>query len=166
MCSCSHSHGRCKCHHFDMGWVHSHRCLKERKKRRRFGEGLQNNQSGRLHLRFDYKQVSKSCAERSRAAPKRGLASLVGHTLIVCRMPVVGLFLVPKRRWKDLRKLGVRNLAQYAKKNVPLPAFFHPTFTSSILSAMFTGACGPTGKPSLALVPRSYVLRMIVKLAY
>ena len=44
--------------------------------------------------------------------------------------------------------------------------FFLPTFTSSILSAMFTGACGPPEKLSLALVPRSYVLRMIVNLAY
>ena len=43
---------------------------------------------------------------------------------------------------------------------------FPPTFTSSILSAMFTGACGPPEKLSLALVPRSYVLRMIMKVAY
>ena len=41
-----------------------------------------------------------------------------------------------------------------------------PTFTSSILSAIFTGTCGPPEKLSLALVPRSHVLRMIVKLAY
>ena len=34
-----------------------------------------------------------------------------------------------------------------------------------ILSAMFTGACGPPEKLSLALVPLSNVLRMIVKLA-
>ena len=44
--------------------------------------------------------------------------------------------------------------------------FFPPTFTSSILSAMFTGACGPPEKLSLALAPRLYVLRMIVKHAY
>ena len=31
---------------------------------------------------------------------------------------------------------------------------------------MFTGVCGPPEKLSLALVPRSYVLRMSVKLAY
>ena len=31
---------------------------------------------------------------------------------------------------------------------------------------MFTGACGPLEKLSLALAPRSIVLRMIVKLAY
>ena len=30
---------------------------------------------------------------------------------------------------------------------------------------MFTGVCGPPEKLSLALVPRSYALRMIVKLA-
>ena len=31
---------------------------------------------------------------------------------------------------------------------------------------MFTGACDPPEKLSLALVPRSYVLRMIMKVAY
>ena len=36
----------------------------------------------------------------------------------------------------------------------------------TVLSAMFTGACGPPEKLSLALAPRSNVLRMIVKLAY
>ena len=67
---------------------------------------------------------------------------------------------------KNLQKLGVRNIAQYSAANVPFPAFFPPTFTSSILSAMFTGACGPPEKLSLALVLRSCVLRMIVKMAY
>ena len=37
--------------------------------------------------------------------------------------------------------------------------------TTGILSAMFTGACGTPEKISLALVPHSNVLRMIVKLA-
>ena len=36
----------------------------------------------------------------------------------------------------------------------------------SILSAMFTGVCGPLEKLGLALVPRSNVLRMTVQLAY
>ena len=72
---------------------------------------------------------------------------------------------VPKN-FKDLRKLGVRNIAQYSAANVPFPAFFPPTFTSSMLSTMFTGACGPSEKVSLALAPRSHVLRMIVKFAY
>ena len=46
-------------------------------------------------------------------------------------MPVVGLFLdleameVPKN-FKDFRKLGVRNIAQYRAANVPFP----PTCTS------------------------------------
>ena len=64
---------------------------------------------------------------------------------------------VPKN-FKDLRKLGVRNIAQYSAANGPFPAFFSiylSTLTSSILSAMFTGACGPPEKLSLALVPRS-----------
>ena len=71
-----------------------------------------------------------------------------------------------------MRQLGVRNIAQYSAGNVhrmPFPAvffFFLPTFTSFILSAMFTGACGPPEKLSLALVQRSNVLRMTLKLAY
>ena len=44
---------------------------------------------------------------------------------------------VPKN-FKDLQKLGVRNIARYSAANVPFPAFLQPTFTSSILSAMFT----------------------------
>ena len=46
-------------------------------------------------------------------------------------------------------KLGVRNITQYSGADVsrmPLPAFFPPTFTSSLLSAMFTEACGPPEK--------------------
>ena len=66
----------------------------------------------------------------------------------------------------DLRKLVIRNIARYSAANVPFPAFFPPTFTCSILSAMFTGACGPPEKLSLALVPRLCVLRMIIKLTY
>ena len=67
---------------------------------------------------------------------------------------------VPKNS-KYLQKHGVRNVAQYRAANVLFSAFFPLTFTSSILSAMFTGACGPPEKLSLALVPRSYVLRMV-----
>ena len=51
------------------------------------------------------------------------------------------------------------SIASLDPETVQLPAF-------SILSAMFTGACGPPEKLSLALVQRSYVLRMIVKFAY
>ena len=44
------------------------------------------------------------------------------------------------KNFKDLQKLGVRNIAQYSAANVLFPVFFFPTdFTSSILSAMFTG---------------------------
>ena len=70
---------------------------------------------------------------------------------------------VPKN-FKDLLKLGVRNIAQYSAANVPFPSFFHRH--SLPYSAMFTGACGPPEKLSVALVPRSCVLRMIVKQAY
>ena len=76
-------------------------------------------------------------------------------------MPVVGLFLDPEvtevlKNFKDLRKLGIRNMVH----------FFSPTFTSSILPAMFTGMCGLPEKLSVALMPHSYVLSMIMKLAY
>ena len=59
---------------------------------------------------------------------------------------------VPKN-FKDFGKLGARNIAQYFLRFSP------HSFTSSRLFAMFTGACGPPEKLSLALVPRSYVLR-------
>ena len=72
---------------------------------------------------------------------------------------------VPKN-FKDLRKLGVRNIAQQKFPECHFRRIFPPTLTSSTLSAMFTGACGPPEKLSLALVPRSHVLRMIVQLAY
>ena len=62
--------------------------------------------------------------------------------------------MVPKN-FKDLRKLGVRNIAQYIAANVLFPAFFPPSFTS-ILPTIFTGAYGPPEKLRLALVPCSY----------
>ena len=46
-----------------------------------------------------------------------------------------------------------------------IPCFFS-TDTSSILSAMFTGACGPPEKLGFTLMPCSYILYMIVKLTY
>ena len=51
------------------------------------------------------------------------------------------------------------SIASLNPETVELPAF-------SILSAMFTGAFGPPEKLTLALVPRSTVLRMSVKVAY
>ena len=91
---------------------------------------------------------------------KRGLA----------RMAVVGLFLDPKKPWKSRRTSRIcENLAY---EIYFLRGFFPPTFTFHhglllpILFAMFTEVGGPPEKPNLALVPRSYVLRMIVKLAY
>ena len=60
--------------------------------------------------------------------------------------------------YKSLKFLET-SIASLDPESVQLPAF-------SILSAMFTGACGPPEKLSLALVPRSCVLRMIVSLAY
>ena len=54
---------------------------------------------------------------------------------------------------KNLRKLDERNIARNSRANMRLlcvcvcvcvrACVFPPTFTSSILSAMFTGACGP-----------------------
>ena len=93
--------------------------------------------------------MSQSCAGRSSAVPKRG------HTLLenAGSWTVSGFkeaLEVPKN-FKDFPKLGVRNIAQYSAANVPFPAFFPPTFTSSRLSAMFTIAYGPPEKLSLAL---------------
>ena len=83
-------------------------------------------------------------------------------------MPVVGLFLDPEamevpKNFKDLQKLGVRNIAQYSAANVSFPAFFPPTFTSYMLSTMFTGAW-----PTREAKPRfgAALVRMIVKLTY
>ena len=59
---------------------------------------------------------------------------------------------------KSLKLFGTP-IASLDPETVQLPTF-------DILSAMFTEACGPPEKLSLALAPRSYVLRMIVKLAY
>ena len=74
----------------------------------------------------------------------------------------IGAMEVPKN-FKDLRKLGVRNITQYSAASfprMPFPAWFFSTkFTSS---AMFTGVCGPPEKLSLAFVSYSYVLRMTV----
>ena len=68
------------------------------------------------------------------------------------------------KNFKDLQKIDVQNIVQYSAAKVQFAAFFSPTFTSSILSTMFTGACGLP--ESLALILHSYILRMIVKLAY
>ena len=59
---------------------------------------------------------------------------------------------------KSLKFFGT-SIASLDPETVQLPAF-------STLSAMFTGACGPPMKLSLALVPRSNVLLMVVKLAH
>ena len=76
-------------------------------------------------------------------------------------MPVVGLFLDPKRWRKSWRTSRIcENLAY------EIWCIFSPTFTSSILPTMFTGVCGLPEKLSIALVLHSYVLRMIMKLAY
>ena len=59
---------------------------------------------------------------------------------------------------KSLKFFGT-SIASLDPEIVQLPAF-------SILSAMFTGACGPPEKLRLALVPGLNVLHMIVKLSY
>ena len=106
-------------------------------------------------------------------APKRGLASLEGHS--PCKHDILW------KKWMSVEKNAGNNtfaalyctifrmpsfrnsleffgtsIASLDPETVQLPAF-------SILSAMFTGACGPTEKLGLALVPRSDVLRKIVK---
>ena len=65
------------------------------------------------------------------------------------------LFRTPSFR-KSLKFLGTP-IASLDQETVQLSAFF-------ILSAMFTGVCGPPEKLSLALAPRLYVLRMITRL--
>ena len=62
-------------------------------------------------------------------------------------------------RFRNSLKFFGTSIASLDPETVQILAF-------SILSAMFTGACGPPEKLSVALVPRSYVLRMTVKLAY
>ena len=65
---------------------------------------------------------------------------------------------VPKK-FKDLRKVGVRNIVQCSAANVQFAAgFFSTDIHFFHTTAMFTGACGPPEKLSLALVPRSYLL--------
>ena len=58
---------------------------------------------------------------------------------------------------KSLKLFGT-SITSLDPETVQLPAF-------SILSAMFKGACGPPEKLSVAVVPRSNVLRMIMILA-
>ena len=120
-----------------------------------------------LHFLVFYKRVSRSCAQRrSSAASKRGLASLAGQEVNVGEENgILGTFAAlycPIFRAPSFRKsleFFETSIASLDPEIVELPAF-------CILSAMFTGACGPPERLSLALVPRSYVLRMIVKLAY
>ena len=71
-------------------------------------------------------------------------------------------------RWMYFKDWSTKYIAQHSTANMPFPAFVFPlTFTSSILFVIFTGTCGPPEELSLALVPRSYVVvLMIVKLAY
>ena len=75
------------------------------------------------------------------------LGILSYHRLLRC------VFRTP-RFVKSLKFFGT-SIASLDPETIQLPAF-------SILSAMFIGACGPTEKLSLALAPRSNVLRMIV----
>ena len=71
------------------------------------------------------------------------------------------------KNFKDFLKLGAQKYsAAYSIANVPFPAFFSQAFTSSIVSAIFTGACGPPEKLSLTLVLCSCVVHMIVKVAH
>ena len=105
-------------------------------------------------------------------APKRGLDFLarraiccsdsmeevnVGHRKRTFAALFSAIFRTPSFR-KSWKFFGT-SFAPLDSEIVELPAF-------SILSAMFTGACGPPEKLSLALMQRLNLLRMIVKLAY
>ena len=83
----------------------------------------------------------------------------------------------PRRKWLFcrvvLRHISYAKFSQiladfegfhrlFGSRNSPTTGILHPGFYT--LSAMFTGECQRSS--SLALVPRSYLLRMIVKLAY
>ena len=114
-----------------------------------------------------------------RGGTKARLTSLAGHTvlqtwrtvwkkwmrveknavngILETFAPLYTLFHTP--RFRKFLKFFRTSIASLDPETVQLPAF-------SILSTMFTGACGLPEKLSLALVPRSNVLRMIVKLAY
>ena len=82
-------------------------------------------------------RVSQSCAERSSAAPKRGLASLADHAPVnmadssgKCRL--VDCFWIQRgdgvpKNFKDLRYLDVRNITQYSAAKVPSAFFFFQT---------------------------------------
>ena len=85
-------------------------------------------------------------------------------------MPVIRLFLDLKRRWKTQRIQGFAKTCVKIKRSTAQQTrhflcFFPPTFTSSILSTMFTGACGPPEKLSFALVPRfgAALVRLVLK---
>ena len=72
---------------------------------------------------------------------------------------------VPKN-FKDLQKRGVRNKAQYSAANVPFPALFCSTGIHFFHTLRHIYGSVWPAKLSLALVPCSYVLRMIMTLAY
>ena len=63
---------------------------------------------------------------------------------------------VPKN-FKDLRKLGVRNIAQYSTANLLFPPHSLFSYYRYVVNTDINMACGPPEKPSLALVPRLYV---------
>ena len=61
-----------------------------------------------------------------------------------------------QRTSRICEKLGIQNIAPYSAANTcHFLRFFPPTFTSSILSTMFTGECCLPEKLSLALMSRS-----------
>ena len=72
-----------------------------------------------------------------------------------------------RRKWHSRKRL-LRCTALYFIRQVFSLRDFHRLFGSrnSPTTDMFTGACGPPEKLSLALVPRSNVVRMILKLAF
>ena len=108
-----------------------------------------------------------------------GLASLAGHTLLTVNMagsvqevnvggkkPAVN-YTFTALYWAVFIRQVFANPWSSSGLSSPLRILKQSNYWhSSILSAMFTGACGSPEKPSLALVSRSCVLRTNVKLAY
>ena len=104
-------------------------------------------------LKDSNKPVSQSCAEPTSAAPNRGLPSHAPVNMA----DSMGEAKVGGKTQEMARLLRCTALS-YAKFSQTLEVLrdFHHLFGSrnSPTTGMFTGACGPPEKESLALVPR------------
>ena len=127
-----------------------------------------------VYIEWIIKPVSQSCTERTSMAPKQGLTSLVGHTLMADSLEK------ENEGGEKRRKCHSRNVCSnvYFIRHVfanPVLRDFYRLFGSRIsptTGILYTihhayGSVWPAKEAiSLALVPCSNVLRMIVKLAY